>query len=205
MEEVYSLYQTTNLVNGKVYVGVHKESQYPEVDDYLGSGIGIMRAIDKYGRENFKREFLVVFGCPEDAYAAEAVYVTEEFITEDNYNMCVGGHGGDIRTGMKSSEETRAKLRQLHSDGVLSWKGRTHRPESREKMSKTRTGHKDSMETRKKKSEYWKGRPSNNRRSVIIDGVTFPSVTGAAKRFGCKRDTIMSRIKSPNFPGYTYT
>lgn len=49
------IYKTTNLINGKIYVGQHKTSAN---DGYLGSGKLITRSIKKYGKENFIRETL---------------------------------------------------------------------------------------------------------------------------------------------------
>jgi hypothetical protein len=51
------VYLTTNLLNGKQYVGSHEGY---ENDSYLGSGTYISRAVKKYGKENFKREILEV-------------------------------------------------------------------------------------------------------------------------------------------------
>ena len=46
------LYITTNLVNGKKYIGQTTSSR----KNYIGSGSVIMAAIKKYGKENFLRE-----------------------------------------------------------------------------------------------------------------------------------------------------
>jgi hypothetical protein len=35
----YIVYETTNLVNNKIYIGVHKTSDYTKFDGYLGNGI----------------------------------------------------------------------------------------------------------------------------------------------------------------------
>ena len=50
------VYLTTNLVNSKIYVGVH--STYNLDDYYLGSGIAIKKSIKKYSRDSFKRQIL---------------------------------------------------------------------------------------------------------------------------------------------------
>jgi hypothetical protein len=53
---IYLLYKTTNLINGKTYIGIHQTKNIN--DGYLGSGLYFLRAVKKYGKENFKREIL---------------------------------------------------------------------------------------------------------------------------------------------------
>jgi len=50
--EMPIIYKTINKINNKIYVGVHYTSKN---DGYLGSGIKLLRAVKKYGAENFKR------------------------------------------------------------------------------------------------------------------------------------------------------
>lgn len=42
------IYQTTNLINGKIYIGQH-ECSTDEFDGYFGSGMYLQRAIKKEG------------------------------------------------------------------------------------------------------------------------------------------------------------
>ena len=89
----YYIYQITNLVNNKVYVGVHKTKNLE--DGYMGSGKVIKAAIEKYGLENFKKDILEFFENAELMYAKEKELVTEEFLErEDTYNLRRGGTGG---------------------------------------------------------------------------------------------------------------
>lgn len=89
----YIVYKTTNLINGKVYIGAHKTSNLEDV--YLGSGSIIKLAIAKYGKTNFKREILAVFDTAEEMFQVEAELVCSEFITKaNNYNIKIGGSGG---------------------------------------------------------------------------------------------------------------
>ena len=89
----YTIYKITNLLDGKIYVGSHKTKKLD--DAYMGSGKYLKAAQEKYGLENFKKEILFVFDNPEEMYAKEAEIVNEEFLmTENTYNLKVGGFGG---------------------------------------------------------------------------------------------------------------
>ena len=52
------IYITTNLINGMKYVGQKQYDKYGRWKSYLGSGIYLKRAINKYGEENFTREII---------------------------------------------------------------------------------------------------------------------------------------------------
>jgi len=51
------IYKTTNLVDGKIYIGQKKSSIFLG-QKYLGSGKNVRRAIKKYGKHNFKVELI---------------------------------------------------------------------------------------------------------------------------------------------------
>ncbi len=85
LKTYHYVYQTTNLMNQKIYIGKHSTN---ELDDgYLGSGSILIKAVKKYGRSNFKKEVLKFFTEEEKAYQYEADLVTKEFVLEEtNYN-----------------------------------------------------------------------------------------------------------------------
>lgn len=102
----YIVYLTVNLINHKVYIGVHKTN--PDIfDGYIGCGItqkdskktrlkGFPAAVRKYGYENFKRHTLKEFPYTEqgmlDAYEMERKIVNEKFIkSKMTYNLTLGG------------------------------------------------------------------------------------------------------------------
>ena len=89
----YYIYQITNLVNNKIYVGVHKTKDLN--DGYMGSGKVIKSAINKHGINNFKKDILEFFENAELMYAREKEIVTDDFLLrEDTYNLRRGGYGG---------------------------------------------------------------------------------------------------------------
>ena len=93
MKTKYTVYQTTNLVNGKTYIGVHQTTE--SNDQYLGSGSALLKALQKYGRSNFKKDILFEFDTLDDAYVKEAELVNDDFVKSNlTYNLVVGGHGG---------------------------------------------------------------------------------------------------------------
>ena len=90
---IHYLYQITNLVNNKIYVGVHITNNLN--DGYMGSGKVIKRAIEKYGIDNFRKDILEYFENAESMYAREKEIVTNDFLLrEDVYNLRRGGNGG---------------------------------------------------------------------------------------------------------------
>lgn len=86
----YTIYKTTNTINGKFYIGKHKTEDIN--DDYLGSGKRLKYAIKKYGINNFHKEILHVCESEKQMDILEKILVVPD--KETNYNMCPGGHGG---------------------------------------------------------------------------------------------------------------
>lgn len=122
----YTIYQTTNKINGKIYVGKHKTSNLE--DGYIGSGLLLWRAIDKYGIENFEKKIL--FFCEsEDAMdAKEAEIVDEDFVARaDTYNIALGGSGGWYHcngelTHNNKHNHRRVGFLQYMDKGINPWK-----------------------------------------------------------------------------------
>jgi len=89
----YTVYQITDLLNGKIYIGKHET--YDLNDKYMGSGKILTRAQKKHGLENFKKDILFIFDNEEEMISKEAELVNEDFcLREDTYNICPGGKGG---------------------------------------------------------------------------------------------------------------
>lgn len=95
------VYETTDLINGKTYLGVHSTNNL--FDGYLGSGTALLRAIKKRGKENFSRRVIANFATREAALEYESMLVTTEWVkNSSNYNLTEGGKGQQkIGSGLK--------------------------------------------------------------------------------------------------------
>jgi len=58
MKTHHYIYETTNKIDGKKYIGRRSTNNNPYEDTYLGSGKVLKRAINKYGRENFTKNII---------------------------------------------------------------------------------------------------------------------------------------------------
>lgn len=85
----YLIYQITNMVNGKIYIGAHRTSNID--DGYMGSGKLITRALKKYGEENFTKTILFEAESSEEMFEKEAELVQ---LGPNFYNLKKGGEGG---------------------------------------------------------------------------------------------------------------
>jgi group I intron endonuclease len=155
------VYKTTNLINQKIYIGVHSTNDIE--DGYIGSGKTFKHAIKKYGKENFTRELLFDFPTPEEAYAKEKELVDLIFINrKDNYNFKEGGEQGKI------SEATRLKLKQKtccwrgKKGKDHPWFGRNHSEKTKNKLSIARMGNKNPMFGRTGDKHSGFGKPLSN-------------------------------------------
>lgn len=140
------VYITTNLVNGKKYIG---KRSLPEFDiHYLGSGKLLKRAIRKYGKDNFKCEVIKWCETEEELNASERYYIKKYNAQKSNmfYNISEGGDWGNVTNGMteKEYEEWKAKISPF---------GRHHSEETKRKMSQARIGIKFSEATLQKMRE----------------------------------------------------
>lgn len=88
-KEKHIVYVTTNTVNGKMYIGVHKCVNLN--DGYLGSGYALKAAIKKHGVDKFYRKVLYCFDNAKDAYDKEKDLVTYDIVEDSNYYNLVGG------------------------------------------------------------------------------------------------------------------
>jgi group I intron endonuclease len=123
------IYKTTNLLNGKIYVGQSKHNK----STYLGSGTYIKKAIKKYGRENFNREVLEYCETSEDLNERELYWIKKLKATDRKI-------GYNVRLKNQGLYTTQSRERQMH------FKGKKLTDEHRANISKGLEGYKKTTE-----------------------------------------------------------
>ena len=118
----YLIYKITNILDGKYYIGAHKTSN--KDDGYMGSGIMIKRAIEKYGVENFKKDILCECLSSDEMYAKEKELVV---LSEETYNLKEGGEGGfdyincNEEVRIAKNKKAREITNSRHKDKLSEW------------------------------------------------------------------------------------
>ena len=108
-KKYHFLYKTTNLVDGRYYVGMHSTDDLD--DGYIGSGKFLKRSIRKYGVENHKFEILKFFNSRSELAAEERKLVTMQgVLNRDCMNAKVGGEGGFPPTAKQRFTERLKKV-----------------------------------------------------------------------------------------------
>ena len=91
MKRYNYIYKITNQLNNKIYVGKHHTDNLD--DGYMGSGRLIKKAIQKYGIENFTKEYLAFCDNEEKLNWFEKFYIKKHKAREAGYNLTDGGDG----------------------------------------------------------------------------------------------------------------
>lgn len=174
------VYETTNTVNGKKYVGKCIYERKNDWRKYLGSGHYLKEDIKKYGRDKFVRVIL------QEAYSDEELNVLEEsFIVKFNahtspqyYNTKIDAVGGDCFTYNPRKEEIRQmRVAQMSGAGNHQY----GKPKTEKMINSVKAA---------------------NSRAVRIDGVEYNSQTAASKALGVGVTTVSYRLDSDAFPNY---
>ncbi len=179
------IYMTTNLINGKKYIGRDSKNN----PNYIGSGHTLLKAIKKYGKQNFKKEILEECKTFEELEQREVYWLNyyDAGRSEEFYNMHNHSSGGSL--GMNISDETKEKLRRFNLGKQLS-------TETRERMSISRTGEKNHFFGKSHSEESRKKIRDARRNQVItISEETKKKISDAQKGKARKKHTEESRRK----------
>lgn len=158
LKKYHFIYKTTSLIDGRYYIGMHSTNNL--TDGYLGSGTQLMRAIRKYGKENFVMEILEYLPTKELLSQREKEIVTMQEVTDKKcMNLKIGGIGGFPPTAkqrflerMKEvdfkkmfSQKASERMVEQYKNGKRvsnppNWTGKKHKPESIEKIKESKKG-----------------------------------------------------------------
>ena len=176
------IYNITNLVNGKVYIGASKNIE-KRWGAHRNGHSDLAKEFQTFGLENFKFEILLE--CPEDMlcqWERDMICLYDADDPEKGYN-CKNDRPYSLKRtealkGRKLSEETKRKISEAKKGRVAWNKGlkNIYSEEMRRKMSESHKGHKHteeskrkmrerivSEETRRKISKAFKGRTAWNK------------------------------------------
>lgn len=167
-KEFHIIYKTTCVVNNKFYVGMHSTDNLN--DGYIGSGKRLWYSVNKHGRNNFTFEILEYLPNREELKKREKEIINEEFLLDELcLNLMLGGEGGrgftseeqklnnlksqkkqinlrkDLEWVSKKSKKISEANKKCYENGrerkfSYDWTGKTHKEESKKKMSESMKG-----------------------------------------------------------------
>jgi group I intron endonuclease len=225
------IYKTTNLINGKIYIGKSEKHFNP---NYYGSGILLKKSVKKYGIENFSVELIEKCDSIEELNYREKYWILQYI--DNSYNIAEGGTGGwttknytseqkleygkllsEIRKGRKHSEETIQKLKIMHSGKNFGdsekvsetikklWKDPNSIYNSKEYRNRLSIASKKRIwtdETKEKIRQSKIGSKNPVSIKIEVDGVIFETRRECAKHFKISEPAVTKRCKSKNFENW---
>lgn len=166
-KKYHFIYKTTNLINGKYYIGMHTTDNLN--DGYVGSGKKLWYSINKYGKENFKCEILEILPNKSSLKKREKELVNEDLLKDPMcMNLTIGGGDGFYYINKKGINNKsnqfilggEASAKKLKTDDVWRFKHSQIASENLKKSHRngkikydTFTGKKHTEETKRKISE----------------------------------------------------
>lgn len=117
----FIVYKITHIDSGKSYIGitmVFQRRMRTHFNAYNYENSYLHRSIRKYGKEKFIHEIIHYCNCWKDLCQKEIEYI-KIFNTKkpNGYNLTEGGEG---KSGLKHSEETRKKISESNKGKIVS-------------------------------------------------------------------------------------
>lgn len=194
------VYQATNLVNGKRYVGITARAlsgrmAVHRADAKKGSQTHFARALRLFGFDLFRFRIIKICLTRDEALAEERRLIA---LWRPGYNMTSGGDGGSL--GTTHSAESRRRMSEAHRGWKNPYRGIPRDPSVIQKMVATRrargnyvwhgvkpTGSAiEKMRATKRATgaDQRLGRITAKPVRCLNDGLTFPSARAAALHYG---------------------
>jgi group I intron endonuclease len=171
------IYITTNLVNGKKYIGRDSNNN----PHYYGSGNALKKAIKKYGKSNFKKDIIEICSSIEELCNREKYWIKNFNAVQSKmfYNLDENTYGSTKFNNInKTSQSHKLKKYWENIDPikkeefsknmslVQSKINQKHTPESIEKIKKNR---KTFPENKRKSQGLWEqSKETKTKRSIIM-------------------------------------
>tara|TARA_R110000796_G_C14367699_1_gene413604 strand:+ start:54 stop:716 length:663 start_codon:yes stop_codon:yes gene_type:complete len=201
------IYLTTNLTNGRKYIGKDRNN----LKSYLGGGTGIRKAIKKYGRVNFKKEILETCSSIEELSIKEIEYLIKYDACNNPlfYNKTNKSYGAIYgRKGLPHTKETKKKISEAQKNNKNAL-GHTKNKESKIKIGEANSKPKPKdfgkkiSDIKKGKPSFFKGknRPENNKAVLCLDSKgniikEYSSQISAQQALGLSSGAISGGIKT---------
>lgn len=131
---MYSVYEITNQINGKKYVGITSRSIEERFEDHKSRarcyqrGNRLYSAMRKYGVDNFTVSLIVQVDNEDDVRELETQHIKQLDSYKNGYNCNLGGHGNLVLT-----DEIKEKIGNAN-------RGRVINKEGRKRMSQAKLG-----------------------------------------------------------------
>lgn len=224
----YYIYEITNNINGKKYIGKRVTKKDINKDDYMGSGLLLEKAKFKYGIENFSKQILEICNSKEQLSEREIYYISLVNAPKNPmyYNVASGGEGGNTYAGKTideleeikrkiqenrkfngHTEETKAKISEKKIKNYCKEKhplyGKHHSEETKRKLSEKNKGQVFSEERNKKVSASTFGGKNHRARKVkcIETSEIFNCIADVERKYNIDRHKIISSCKGKRKSG----
>ena len=227
------VYAITNNTNGKRYVGQTirtLQERWTEHCKKTSDCSAIANAIQKYGKECFTISTLHIANFIEELNKKEQEFIKEfNTLKPNGYNLTTGGLNylrssetkrkfsegqkgkKNHRFGIKASEETRKRQSESHKGALNSFFGKHHNEKTIQLLSKANKGSKHpkfgTHHSQKSKDKAANSNPLKKSIKCNETGVSYPSLSSAARALGVQRTGIQSVLRGNQHTcgGFTFS
>ncbi len=187
------VYCIENLINNKQYVGwaIDYRRRWNEHKSGNASKL-VFAAIRKYGIDNFKFEVIEIL--PEEEAKHLEVRLISALKTKapNGYNLTEGGEG---TIGWSPSKETRQRMSKSKTGERNAMYGKSHSKETKEKLKKRALNRDPSTHVLAGVGLGLSGSSNFNAKSVLVDGKEYGCIKDAAIVIGCHPETLRRKFR----------
>ena len=194
---MYQVYQITNKVNDRTYIGFHEGHIFE--DDYYGSGNLIKQSVSLYGIQNFDREIIGTYEDRELALFVERLLVGEDVVKDDSFYNLV--EGGNIPPSVKGTTQSKEHIRK-RMNGFKSWlklidrSGKNNSFYGKSHSNKTKEILSEKAKIRMRNIDQTGIKNPNSKKVIHIDsGEVFDTLQEASEKFGITLSAISQHCK----------